>query len=430
MYIQKSIGNHLVQQTTWSRKSFAIHPTRTIFYIIFLLVFCLSGIITMADVVPYRMGVMSLLVLPLILLYGVKPDKVMIAYALLTLVVMLSGVVNSSSLSDIVLFLRILIFSYLIYYLVERFVNQKNIERIIKLCVNIGVIQLPVVVFQLLTYDWLPQRVKENIRAVDYDFGTFNFKGDSSMSFFLILLVVFLLFDTKRNYIIKHRVWVITCLTATVLIANSEMSKAILIVVWLAYFATHLTRKTTIVLLLSAALLSGILVTAGIGSENGSKFQRVYANTIAGLQGDPKAVTYYLEGRYSRGGAIYYFLNNELLWFGDGPSRYSDPFTLERFRGNVGHIFTFYSEVGLLGWVFSMVVFFLIVFRFKKGYLTINFYSILLFLCIFGLSFTDQIMNEISIVMIYCIMAKSYLILPLSQKILSVAKCAPLPSNA
>ena len=401
---------HADEQKTDLGPRLVIYPTRLVFYSLFSLAFCLSGILTMVDVIPYRMGLMALLVLPLTLLYGIKLDNVLIAYVLLAFVVVLSGLINSSSASDMVLFLRILVFSYLIYYLVERFVNRNNIEQIIKLCISIGLVQLPVIVFQRFTYDWLPNTIKENVSSIDYDFGTFNFKGDGAMSFFLILCVVFLLFDARRNRFIKHRIWVVTWLTLTVLLANSDISKILLVMVLLVYFATHLAQRASVTLMISVVLITGVSFVAGIRSDNGDKFQRLYASTIAGLQGDPRAVNYYLEGGYSRGGAIYYYLHNKVLWLGDGPNRYSDPFTFQRFRGNVGHIFTFYSEVGLWGWILSMAIFFLIVFSPRRGLLRVNLYSILLLLCVLGMSFTHQVMNDISVVMILCIMAKTHLI--------------------
>jgi hypothetical protein len=398
-----------------SRQYFVVHPTRIVFYILFFLVFCFSGLITMLDIVPYRMGVMALLVLPLVILYGIRPDRVSIAYMFLALVIGVSALYNGSSLSDTILFSRIIVFSYLTYYIVDRFVKPTNVERIIKLCVLIALIQLPVVLFQLSTYDWLSVKWQEDIIAIDYDFGTFNYKGDSSMSFFLILLIAFLLFDDKRKYVIKHWPWVVIWLTATVFIANSDISKLILILIWLVYFVTHLKRRATIIIIVSGAFLLSILFTTGIGIEVKEVLQHKILRTAEGLKGNPAAVETYLSGGYSRGGAIYYYLNREILWLGDGPNRYSDPFSRERLRGNVGHIFTFYSEIGLFGWFLSMAIFFLIAFRPRGKYLRMTPYTILLFSSIFVLSFTNEIMNDISVVMIFVIMSKSYLIPSMKQ---------------
>ena len=65
----------------------------------------------------------------------------------------------------------------------------------------------------------------------------------------------------------------------------------------------------------------------------------------------------FLSGSYGRGAAIAYYLNQDIKWFGDGPSKYFNVFSNIRMRGNTGHIFTFYSEVGLFGWLLSVLIF-------------------------------------------------------------------------
>jgi hypothetical protein len=244
----------------------------------------------------------------------------------------------------------------------------------------------------------------------DYDFGTFNFKGDSSMTFFLIMIITFLLFDYKRNHIVKHRTWVILWLSATVLIANSEMSKLILLLVWVVYLVTHIRYRVTVLVLASLLITGTMLLASGLLFDFLDNTIRTVKHAQVGLSGDVGAVERYLQGEYNRGGAIYYYLNNSILWFGDGPTAYSDPITRDRVRGNVGHAFTFYSEIGIIGWMLSIMVFFLIAFRPDRGRLRMNYVSILIFISVQLLGLVNQIMNDISIVLIYCLIAKSYLI--------------------
>ena len=123
-------------------------------------------------------------------------------------------------------------------------------------------------------------------------------------------------------------------------------------------------------------------------------------------------VEVYLAGGYARGSAIHYYLTNPILWLGDGPSRYVDPITRTFIRGNYGHIFSFYSEVGLIGWLLSMLIFFQIAFKPAKGFIRFNWITFLMFVAVSILSLTSQIMNDISLVLIYCLIAKTYLISP------------------
>ncbi len=396
------------------RSFFIVQPTKTIFYLVFFLVFCFSGILTLiginTGVFFFRMALISLLVVPLLLFHRPRLDRIAVAYLCLALLVGVSAWYNRSFLIDMVLFLRILVFSYLIYYLVERFITTQNITRIIKLSIVIGLIQLPVVIFQLLTYNLLPQRIAADIGPVDYDFGTFNYKGDYALCFFLLSLIIFLLFDEKRNHIVKRRIPVVLWFSVTVLITNSEMAKLILVIVWGGYALTRLHRKTTIYILLSLAFVLGSLTITGILNDIIARFIATLQSTQRQFSGDPAYIEAFLRGSYSRGAAVYYYLNQGVLWFGDGPSKYSNAITRELSVGNMGHIFTFYSEIGLLGWLMSILIFFLVAFRLHRGRMRLNWVPFLLFMSVLILGFTSQVMNDIAIFFMYCLMAKSYLI--------------------
>lgn len=392
-------------------KSLYFKPIKWVFYLIFSLAFLLSGFLTIIDVFPYRMGLATIFILPLFFFKGFKFDYVTVFYIPLTIVVIISAIYNNSTLLDLFLFLRVIIFSFLIYYLVKVFVTTNNIKSIIQLCVLVGMVQLPLVVFQILTYDWLPIRITSDLSYADYDFGTFNYKGDYSMTFFLILLVIFLLFDKKRNYIIRHRTFVVIWLTLTVFIANADIAKGIIIITWGFYFLIHLNRKIGIYLLIILAFGFALILASGFWSKVGEDLtNKVVLETQSLISGD--RVNVYLSGGYARGAALYYFFTNDLLLVGDGPSKYVDPITRERIRGNVGHIFTFYSEVGLLGWLFSMIVFFQVAFKYQRGLIRVTWVNMLAFMSIFILSFTSQIMNDISVVLIYCLITKTNLIPP------------------
>jgi hypothetical protein len=388
-----------------------INPKRIVFYLVFFLVYCFSGLLTvltiMLGVFQYRMGLVSALVIPLLLIYGIKVSRVSAAYVLLAGVVFLSGLYNHSSLREIILFMRILGFSYLMYMLVETYVHPNNISRIIQLCVAIAVIQLPIVVLQQLLFDRLPARVKAAVHAVDFDFGTFNFKCDATMAFFLTMIVIFLLFDRKRNYIIRRRWMVLFWLTLTVLITNAELVKLILASVWGVYLVRHLGFKTIIYSIGILLFIVGTLAFLGILDEIWSDFTYgLYGNT----RFDSSREEAFLSGDYGRGSAVAYYLSEGILWLGDGPSKYYQVFSQTMLRGNTGHAFTFYSEVGLLGLLASVLVFFLIAFPGRGWRMRVCLVGILSFVSIQMLSFTTENMNDIGVVLIYCIIAKSYLI--------------------
>jgi hypothetical protein len=393
-------------RSSWLR----VNPRQLIFYTVFFLVFCLSGLLTLVAPFPYRMGLVSALVIPLLFLYGLRVDQVSVVYLFLVLEITLSALDNGTPPADWLTFLRIPAFSFLMYYLVKVYVNPQNIVKILKICLFIAAIQLPIILLQWRFYGWLPPAWKQTVLLADFGFGTFNFKTDYAMVFFLTLLVTFLLFDRKRTYFVRHRLLLAFWLSLTVMIANAQILKIPLVLIWAVYLIRYLRIKTIIqigVALLFLLILVTLLSEYGVLTETATTF--VDRLAYEGVQNTPEA---YLTGRYSRFGAFRYFFERGILWLGDGPSRYSNPFTRTLLRGNTGHAFTFYTEIGLVGWLLTVLIFFLIAFPLRDGRIKVSWQHLLFFMTINILSFTSQVMNDIAVMLMYCLMAKTYLIPP------------------
>jgi len=384
--------------------------TSLIFYTVFFLVFCLSGLLSFLSILkgfPYRMGLVSILVLPLIFLYGIRINKVFISYVLLTAIILLSGFYNGISVQGILLFMRTLIFSYLILRLVEIYLRPANIHRVLNWCIIISILQLPVVILQRISFTHWPAIVRANIDRLDIAFGTFNFKGDAAMAFFLTSIIIFLLFDGKHPYRIQYKWIILGWLTLTIYICNAEVMKITVSLVWAVYFFTHAKTKIILYSVVLFLCIFGLLVVSGIFNQVWSRF---WYNLQTNTQLTSEREQSFLSGNYARGTAIAYYFNQKIKLLGDGPSSYYNVFTRTRVLGNTGHIFTFYSEVGLLGWLASTAIFILIAFPIHRGRITISWVSLLIFLSIQLLSFTSEIMNDVSIVLTYCIITKAYLI--------------------
>lgn len=380
-----------------------------VFYFLFFLIFCFSGLVSLISPIPFRLAIMSLVVIPVIIAYGIKIDPVFFTYLLIVIVIALSAIYNKASFKEFILFLRIPTFAYLIYYLVAKAFTRENSKRVIKICLVIGVIQLPIILLQWSLYDYFPTSIQQRVIIEDFGFGTFNFKTDYAMAFFLTGLVAFLLFEKDRVYFVRYRWPLIFWYTLTVFVANAQIMKLALILIWGVFLVLSLRKKylfkiipIVILLIFSLSLLS----RAGFMTESATTF----LDRLNFQKKSAASVDAYLAGEYSRFGAFNYFLNNEVLWLGDGPSRYSDVLARQLFRGNTGHVFTFYSEVGLIGWVVSIAFFGSIVFPVKNYRIRINTYRILLFISINMLSFTSQIMNDIGVVFIFCLLSNVNLI--------------------
>jgi hypothetical protein len=374
-------------------------------WVMLVLMYLLSGVLTFASGYVYRMGLMSFLVLPLLLLRGLRIDRTFLAFTLLVGVVLASGVVNDSTLTQIVTFLRIPIFAYLVYYLTSVAVNEDNIRRILRFLLIVATVQLPVMLLQWWAFDKVPDQLKIGVGLEDYGFGTFNFKTDYSASFLLTLLVAWLLLDPRRSGWVRFRLPLAIWYSLTVVVAAAQIMKIGIIVIWLIYIVTHLRLRTLLLAGVATVPLyfgADAMYKAGLLSEDPAQF-------INRIQWEQRGASTenYLVGRYDRFGALQFLVfsgNTSLL--GDGPSAYTDAITRESTRGNTGHFFTFFSEVGPVGWLASVLVYAAIAFPIRRGRLRIGLLPLLYFVLINMLSFTSAVMNDISVVTSFCIMIK------------------------
>ncbi|MHB0989116.1 MAG: hypothetical protein ACYC3P_10715 [Bellilinea sp.] len=383
------------------KSTFNLYPRRIIFIAVFLIIFCFSFILAILTHFQYRAALVSLLVIPLVFIYGLKIDQVFLAYFLLAGVVFVSGLYNLSSIKEIFLFMRVLVFSYLIYYLVSVSVLSESFVQVMKACMWIAVIQLPIILLQWQLYDFIPLPWRGEVALVDFGSGTFNYSTDYAMSFFLVMVVIFLLFAKKPHFFEKYKYPIALWLSLTVLIANSQIVKIPLLIVWMIYILRNFKIKTLITFglgILIVGVFIAIVYQGNLITENITTF-------IDRLSSSGDLDTY-LEGGYSRFSAIKYFATDGFTWLGGGPSAYSDPFTRTLLRGNTGHFFVFFSEVGFFGFIASLLVMFAVAFPIIDGKISATWLSILAFVSIVILSFTANVMNDVAVFFIYCIIVR------------------------
>ncbi len=383
------------------------------FSLVFLLVFCFSGLLSIMAILNgqplgFRIGiVVSILALPIVFLCGLRIDRVTFAILGLTVVVILSGLYNNSSLKEVFYFLRNIIYTYLIYNLVSFSVTKHNIKRIIRWCMVIAMIQLPVVLIQKSIYPQLPLSVRTRISAIDIGTGTFNINADYAMTFFLVLMIIFLLFDSKRNFFI-HKKWIILAwLTLTIFVAESELVKIIVLLVWAVFFVLKLRYKKYILVFLLLTIVLGTMAIFGVFNET---IEGLSERITTSLDTSPAAMERFLSGSYSRGAALKYYLSKGLFLLGDGPSKYLDIQSRTKQIGNNGHFFVFYSEVGQLGWLCSVAIFFLIAFPMWQGKIYFSWGNLLNFSSLMFVSLTGSIMTNFAVLLVYCIMSMTYLL--------------------
>jgi len=294
------------------------------------------------------------------------------------------------------------------YFLSRVYLDETTSIKVIHWCILIAMIQLPVVVFQQAFYSRLPELITTGSSFADFDFGTFPFKADTSMSFFLILTTIFLLLDSKNKIIEeKYHMPIAFWLTFTVIFAHSNLAKILIITIWLVYIVVRPTMKNLVSILAGAILIVGILQLSNNLKPTVDGFQISYSTNTR-----LKDVDNYLAGEAYRGGAISYYLGQDLLLIGEGPGKFYDPITRTLTRGNVGHIFTFYSEVGVLGLLISYLIFFFIA---KEHVKRLSIAHWLYLYAIVAMGLTVDVMNDASVFFAFCIFTSTSLI-PLGQR--------------
>lgn len=390
---------------------FRLQPAKLIFFSIFFLVYCFSGMLSALTGFQYRMGLVSFIAIPLLLLRGVRIARVEVMYIILTTVIFASFLVNNTSFFDFATFVRIPVFSFLVYYTSSQYITRLNIDKILRYCLSIGMLQMPVMILQFLSYEYLPIYIRSRAAHHDIGFGTFNWGTDNSMTLFLGLLVAFILFDRNRNYIVKRKWIVVSWLTLSILISNAQLGKIFIILIWALYVFRFFSFRTLLSVIFAGIFLTILVSVYGatnLSDENVTTF--VDRLNISSAQ---ESVEQYLEGKkYARSGALYYFLTNPIQWLGDGPSKYSNPYSWTLIRSNTGHLFKFYSEVGLLGLLFSYLVFFLMIFPGDLRHMRVSWLQVIMCISVVLYSLVSETMNDIGIVLTYSIFSLVYLLPP------------------
>ena len=270
------------------------------------------------------MALWSLLVLPIFVVRRIRLSAVIIAYGLLALVVVVSGLLDGSSLREILLFTRVLVFSFLIYVLVRVAVSRDNAARVYRWCLSLAIVQLPIVLIQRLLYESMPTAIKVSVSRVDFGFGTFNLKGDAAMSFFVTMVVLLIFFYGRGRVSLRRQWFVLPWLSLTVLLANSEVMKPLLFLIWGFYLITRPREKLIVnASLLLVLAIGGLAVTGGL-SFVWSKLVTYLPNNLNFSSSGEAA---FLAGSYGRGAAIAYYIRRGISLFGDGPSSYYSPRT-------------------------------------------------------------------------------------------------------
>lgn len=382
----------------------------TIFYSVFLLAYLIGGVIFITGIAPLRLFHLALISLLMIPLKGLSFGRVERIFLIFLLAITFSAVVNHVSALQFFSFLRFIIVPYSIFYLVKKGLGGDNIRLVLRACIWIACLQPPLVFLQQTLFEPINSVLPASTRftednRIDFSFGSFYVSDDPSMSFFLMAIVVFLLFDGKNNFFIKNKLALAGYLTLGVLLSNSQLSNILVVVIWVAYALRNFRIKDVI----RSAVIFGIavllLMTFGLFEffqwKLNDVIQQASFETIQNASGSN-----FQDGKFERTAAVYYYITQPLKIWGDGPSAYYNAVSGEYVLGNNGQVFTLYAEIGLIGLLIGYWIFFTI----GKSKLASRPMFVGCFLLISALTITSFPLTDASLMLTYCIFLKTNLV--------------------
>lgn len=366
----------------------------TSYLIAFLMLFVVGGAMAFVGI-PFRPYMVLGMIMILLFTERIKVNRILFLYVLLLIEIVVSAALNKTSFLQLALFSRNLIFSFLIYFLVSRYMlKQESLSRLFKWCSILGLIQLPIVVLQKTFYNQVIPFSAQAISYWDIGSGTFFIKNDSSMSIFLIGLIIIYLFN--KNVHDKYKYLKVTVYFLAIFAAGSRISQLSILAILAYYYARNMSLKTILILSFISLVAIIIFLTSPL-FEDILNQMRIILHRVDFSNMTEYEMNKFQSGGYNRAAAVLYYMSQPFKWFGDGPSAYYDVITREHTLGNTGHIFTFYAEVGTIGLVLS----YLISYEFCKAFSDQKLQRFLYFFAFGMLSVTSSIFTDAGILLAY-----------------------------
>ncbi len=332
--------------------------TSVLFYLVLALTFLVGGFLQFFLGVPNTVYTILItgFIYGIIVLNVLKTRKIIFNLIVFTchayiLVILISGIVNKSDIKAIVLYTIFPLIPLGVYVLIHILKRRKIFVRsfIRKFFTIVVLLQLPVVLIQKMGYDFFINFNNSSQRINEYDcmFGTFFLKADHSLGFFLLIYLLSLIAKAKENKHTFSTYFLIVYTVVTILIIESNLTKALLFVVFLYHIFIWLYKRLKFESIILFALLAYIIASIAltVPAISGEYFYlknkyNVEESTIAfekGYAKRPQVVIAMLQGQ-------------PLKWIGEGPYDYYDIF--DRKFKNTKHfsqLIWSYNDLGIIG---------------------------------------------------------------------------------
>jgi len=359
------------------------------FYVIFIVVFFLMGVLQFIGVsITLFSYILSILVaVGLLLVFLIKKkitiDSYMIANLCLLLWIVISGIANHTNPLLVINYLSFVVIPVSLYLLI-RSINKDVIS--LKILINtLIIIQLPILLLQYFLPDYILYSQK-SIALTDRMFGTFPLSSDHFLNFLLIMNIFYI--GTKKSLLTFFDYFIIIYSIVCISLTNSVTSSLVLIstIAYIFFLRSNVYVK-----------ISSIIISVGV-------LVFLYFNIYKALSllDKPELLEmtntkYIAQGSAGRTQTFYYILTNKLSIFGNGPSSYFNPLKGGfQLNANFSQLLWFYYDLGVMGVVLliSLIYSFLISFSFP------NHLRVYLFFLILAYSFSSTIFDQVAFLLL------------------------------
>lgn len=378
------------------------------FYIVLSLSFLVGGLLQYFVGVS-NTGLMILLALIMFLnylVYSYVKQKVIINWVSISFlgyvfVIIISSLINEFNIINTIIYLNFAFLPLSVFYFLkinkkEGYLKPKSFFRFI---LFIASIQFPILLIQRNFYDFLVgfNNSGQYVASYDFMFGSFLMKSDHSLGCFLLLVIIGFLFNINNvKHIVKYRFPVALYFSLSLLLTESNISKALLVTAWLIFIIHIVYRKIPksffskkFYLIFSSILL--VLIAYNI--RNIEFITSRLGGTIENNYTIEKSEYFYKEKTAKRLQIIIVAANLlDVKYIGDGPYSYFDIRTGQFSNTNhFSQILWSYFDLGLIGLLIVLIYMFNLV-RFvlyDRKYLIIFIFPISLIYMMYTTVFTE-----------------------------------------
>jgi hypothetical protein len=173
---------------------------------------------------------------------------VFLLFSLYALTIIISSLINQTNIINTIVYFNFAFLPLSVYYFLkinkkEGFIKPKSFFSFI---LFIASIQFPILLIQRNFYNPLINfnNSGQYIASYDFMFGSFLVKSDHSLGCFLLFAIIGLLFNINNvKLYVKNRIFIALYLSLTLFLAESNISKALLVTAWLVFFIHSIYNK-------------------------------------------------------------------------------------------------------------------------------------------------------------------------------------------